>query len=927
MKNVMTGLIIVTILLTTLVVEATGASINLLRRDCQIPPLRCSGELPSAGSGACPEQCRRDPAGALEATTRGGDWVQTTAADFEAGTGQGICVTREGDGELRLAAGTAGGVFTSTVGAAAFPFNAVGAHWSAEMPPGTQLDVAVRVSADGVAWSAWYDIVEVGRGRDGRFYSENLIPADGGRYLQYRLIMEGPPSPSPSLGGRGTQTAPVGRGKLGGGGLSVGSSPFPSPSLGGRGTLASSPDVGRLGGGESPKVFEITLAYIDSTAGPDLAEAKATARREVSAQGVPQPLIIPRSGWGANESYMTWPPEHHSVRKIIVHHTVTQNNDPNPAATIRAIYYYHAVTLGWGDIGYNYLVDWQGNIYEGRYGGLDAVGRHVHGPVVDWCGIYAYNCGSVGIGALGTYGNSTNPPSVAPPQALLDAIADLATWESGRSLFNPGESSYFVDVTTHNIAGHRDYNQTACPGDYLYAELPYLRDQIWEGIESYTPQYSAQFLDHDTPTSMLSDVTYEVNLSVQNAGTLTWPASEENPVHLGLRWYDEGGELVMQPPEYDHRIPLDADISFANTAVFSPALVTAPEEPGLYTLKWDLIHEDVTWFVDQGSATLDITVSVRSAVTPTVTATATTSTPTDTPTNTPTPTPTTTATTTPTITSTPTATATRTPTATAMTPTATATTSSTPTHTNTPTHTPTPTATPTNTPTDTSTPTATATPTPTNTPTDTPTPTATPTGTPTPTMTPTLTETPTPREIYLPVVTKRYPLSTPTPTPTQLVCHELVQNGGFETVGDWIIGDTPRRAAYSTAEVRSGLWAMRLGITHQSDIESWSSIYQEVTVPDDVASAALSFWSYPICQDAAESDWQAAILYDQTWGFLAWAMPQVCSDSQTWTRHAFDLTAYKGQTIILYFNVYNNGVSDLKTAMYLDDVSVQVCMD
>jgi hypothetical protein len=120
---------------------------------------------------------------------------------------------------------------------------------------------------------------------------------------------------------------------------------------------------------------------------------------------------------------------------------------------------------------------------------------------------------------------------------------------------------------------------------------------------------------------------------------------------------------------------------------------------------------------------------------------------------------------------------------------------------------------------------------------------------------------------------------------------------------------------------------MRLGITQQSDIESWSSINQAVTIPSDAASATLSFWYYPICQDALPDDWQAAIIFDQTWRLLAWAMPKVCSNSQNWTHHTFDLTSYRGQTIILYFNVYNNGVGNLKTAMYLDDVSVQVCTD
>ena len=868
MKNVASGLIIVAILLIALVTGAT------------------------------------DFLSAQEAITRGEDWVQTTAADFEAGTSQGIQVTQEDDGELRLAAGKATGVFTSAVGTAAFPFNAVVAHWSADVPPNAQLAVAVRVSADGVVWSFWYNIVEVERGQDGRLYGGNIIMTEGGRYLQYRLTLEGPPSPNPSLGGRGTPAPPPGR--------------------------------GRLGRDESPKLSEITLTYIDSTAGPDLAEAKEAARKEVSAQGVPQPSIIPRSGWGADESLMTWPPEYHPVRKIIIHHTVSSNYHPNPPEQIRTIYRVHAVVRGWGDIAYNYLVDWQGNIYEGRYGGPDVIGCHAGG----------YNRGSVGIAAIGSYGNTVppgEPPSTEPPQALLDAIADLAAWECSRSLINPNEISYFVDKTTYNIAGHRNYNATACPGDYLYAKIPYLRDQIWQRIQTHTPQYLAQFLDHDTPTAMLPNQTYEVNLSVQNAGTLTWPAGGENPVHLGFHWYDEDGSPVLLPPEYDHRTPLDRDVTFANTAVFSPALVTAPEEPGQYTLKWDLVHEDVTWFADQGSATLDVTVSVGSTATPTSTPT-----PTNTPTNTPTSTPSNT----PTITSTPTDTPTATPT---YTPTITSTPTDTPTPTYTPTDTPTPTHTPTNTPTftptNTLTPTYTNTPTPTstptNTPTNTPTPTLThtPTPTSTPTMTPTPTETPSSYERYLPLITKNYPPPTPTPTatstsiptstptptntPTQIPCHDLIRNGGFETAGDWINWireeTVPRPPAYSTVEVRSGSWSMRLGITDQSDTYSYSSIYQQVTIPGDAVSATLSFWYYPLCWDTVEHDWQEVIIYTQSWGFITRAMGKICSNSQTWTHHTFDLTSYKGQTIILYFNVYNNGVGNRRTAMYVDDVSLQVC--
>ena len=118
---------------------------------------------------------------------------------------------------------------------------------------------------------------------------------------------------------------------------------------------------------------------------------------------------------------------------------------------------------------------------------------------------------------------------------------------------------------------------------------------------------------------------------------------------------------------------------------------------------------------------------------------------------------------------------------------------------------------------------------------------------------------------------------------------------------------------------------MRLGITNQSDTESWSSVRQEVTIPGDARSAILSYWYYPFCQDTVAYDWQAVMILDDTGETLDWAMPRICSDSQTWTNHTFDLTPYKGRTIIVYFNVYNSGVGNHKTAMYLDDVSIQVC--
>ncbi len=116
---------------------------------------------------------------------------------------------------------------------------------------------------------------------------------------------------------------------------------------------------------------------------------------------------------------------------------------------------------------------------------------------------------------------------------------------------------------------------------------------------------------------------------------------------------------------------------------------------------------------------------------------------------------------------------------------------------------------------------------------------------------------------------------------------------------------------------------MRLGITDQDDAKTYSSVYQTVAIPDSAASAMLSFWYYPLCQDyTAEYDWQEVIIFNDAWQVMDRAMRRICSDSQAWTHHTFDLSAYKGQTIILYFNAYNDGIGNRKTAMYLDDVSV-----
>jgi hypothetical protein len=203
-----------------------------------------------------------------------------------------------------------------------------------------------------------------------------------------------------------------------------------------------------------------------------------------------QPKVTPRVDWGANESLRydstgkeIWPPAFYPVQKVIVHHTDTQNNDPNPAATVRSIYYYHAVTQGWGDIGYNFLIDEQGRVYEGRHtvsypSGSSPTEENSQGYGVTAAHAQGFNSGTVGIALLGTLTNQDATP------AARQALEQLLAWEAGHHGIDPQGSSLYTNPvsgtqqTFPNIAGHRDVNATECPGGVFYATLPSIRSDV-----------------------------------------------------------------------------------------------------------------------------------------------------------------------------------------------------------------------------------------------------------------------------------------------------------------------------------------------------------------------------------------------------------------------------------------------------------------
>ena len=197
--------------------------------------------------------------------------------------------------------------------------------------------------------------------------------------------------------------------------------------------------------------------------------------RRVSMTG--SPPLISRAGWGANEAIRRAAPAYaRSVQFAVVHHTAGSNSysASQSAAIVRGIEVYHVKGNGWNDIGYNFLVDKYGQVFEGRYGGVDknVVGAHAEG----------FNTGSTGVALIGTYQSSA--PTAAEKTALVNLLAwrlDIAhvdplstvTYSSGGNARFPVGTPVFLRA----VSGHRDTGFTTCPGAVLYAQLGALARQ------------------------------------------------------------------------------------------------------------------------------------------------------------------------------------------------------------------------------------------------------------------------------------------------------------------------------------------------------------------------------------------------------------------------------------------------------------------
>ena len=220
----------------------------------------------------------------------------------------------------------------------------------------------------------------------------------------------------------------------------------------------------------------VTRPAAASVAAP--ATVPVVAPAATTANGLPV-AVTTRAEWGANASYMSWDPEYARAGHVVVHHTAGTNSYSagQSASIVRGIYYYHAVVLDWGDIGYNFLVDKFGTVFEGRSGSVAApagrmsIGAHARGV----------NTGTMGISMMGDYS------TVSPSDAQLSSVGKMAGWFlkragisdvtgwAGLHVWTTERYQAGSTISMPRILGHRDVGYTTCPGNVGYSKLGAIR--------------------------------------------------------------------------------------------------------------------------------------------------------------------------------------------------------------------------------------------------------------------------------------------------------------------------------------------------------------------------------------------------------------------------------------------------------------------
>jgi hypothetical protein len=378
------------------------------------------------------------PARAAEAPIYTADLV-FAGDDFAAG--ELISLRTDADG-LTLAPDASTGSYLSPILEAPLAYNAVVPEWLATVPESAGLSLRLRTGTANGWWSEWYDIAP----------NDDWMAPEDPTWVGQMIAVP---------------AADVTHSRI-------------------QFSLAFSRYVGQ----PAPVLAELRLVFIDSSRGPTAAEMVArqaeldASRPQEAPAGYPKPSVVSRDVWCVpfyGSACFPSDLEYEPVTHLIVHHTVSSNSSSNWAAVVRAIWQYHTYTRGWGDIGYNYLGDINGVLYEGHYGGDDVVGTHASGA----------NAGSMALSLIGTFTDpDDNPPGIAPTEAMKNSAAELMAWKADQKDIDVYDASDMPNMSwgLPNLMGHRDvYGTTVCPGDQGHGILPWLRDAVAGRIGFISP--------------------------------------------------------------------------------------------------------------------------------------------------------------------------------------------------------------------------------------------------------------------------------------------------------------------------------------------------------------------------------------------------------------------------------------------------------
>ncbi|MCW2681775.1 MAG: repeat protein [Frankiales bacterium] len=227
--------------------------------------------------------------------------------------------------------------------------------------------------------------------------------------------------------------------------------------------------------GPDPKGLRLSL--VDPGESPADGIAGTTGALSTAGAASRAPVVRTRADWGADESLRRASPSYAgSVRAVTIHHTASANDysAEDVPRLLRGFYAYHVKSQGWSDIGYNFLVDRFGTVWEGRAGGTSraVIGSHAGG----------FNTGTIGISMIGTY------EAVAPSKEMLESVSQLVAWRLSQAGVDPrgsltmtsGGSTKFTagtPVSLPTVFAHRQVSSTSCPGTRGFAAMPAIRER------------------------------------------------------------------------------------------------------------------------------------------------------------------------------------------------------------------------------------------------------------------------------------------------------------------------------------------------------------------------------------------------------------------------------------------------------------------